>query len=161
MTRKFIPGLIGAALVAGCLSAQAMPVGDADPTHNYAVTGLAHKGNYVTDFVQGRLITAAPRAAAFTMANLPDLRELPWRTAVIRLCVSSLQWRHLQFTYIGPTQVVFRRPQNRGELQVARKACTELPARRLNPTDDLSRRITASSIDPQNVGFWRHGRSPV
>ena len=49
MTRKFIPGLIGAALVAGCLSAQAMPAGDADLTHNYAVTGLAHKGNYVTD----------------------------------------------------------------------------------------------------------------
>ena len=69
MTRKFIPGLIGAALVAGCLSAQAMPAGDADLTHNYAVTGLAHKGNYVTDFVQGRLITAAPRAAAFTMTN--------------------------------------------------------------------------------------------
>ena len=69
MTRKFIPGLIGAALVAGCLSAQAMPAGDADLMHNYAVTGLAHKGNYVTDFVQGRLITAAPRAAAFTMAS--------------------------------------------------------------------------------------------
>ena len=69
MTRKFIPGPIGAALVAGCLSAQAMPAGDADLTHNYAVTGLAHKGNYVTDFVQGRLITAAPRAAAFTMTN--------------------------------------------------------------------------------------------
>ena len=69
MTRKFIPGLIGAALVAGCLSAQAMPAGDADLTHNYAVSGLAHEGNYVADFVQGRLITAAPRAAAFTMAN--------------------------------------------------------------------------------------------
>src|SRR5277367_4140606 len=69
MTRKFIPGLIGAALVAGCLSAQAMPAGDADLTHNYAVTGLAHNGNYVTDFVQGRVIAAAPRAAAFTMAN--------------------------------------------------------------------------------------------
>jgi hypothetical protein len=46
-----------------------MPAGDADLTHNYAVTGLAHKGNYVIDLVQGRLITAAPRAAAFTMAN--------------------------------------------------------------------------------------------
>ncbi|MFZ0204760.1 MAG: hypothetical protein WAL59_01300 [Roseiarcus sp.] len=69
MTRKFIPGLIGAALVAGCLSAQAMPAGDTHLMHNYGVSGLAHEGNYVADFVQGRLITAAPRAAAFTMAN--------------------------------------------------------------------------------------------
>ncbi len=69
MTRKFIPGLIGAALVAGCLSAQAMPAGDADLMHNYAVSGLSHKGNFVADFVQGRLITAAPRAAALITAS--------------------------------------------------------------------------------------------
>jgi len=69
MTKKFIPGLIGAALIAGCLSAQAMPAADADLMRNYAVSGSAHKGNYVADFVQGRLITAAPRAAALTMAS--------------------------------------------------------------------------------------------
>ena len=69
MTTKFIPGLIGAALVAGCLSAQAMPAGDAGLMRNYAVSGLAHKGDYVADFVQGRLVTAAPRAAALTMAS--------------------------------------------------------------------------------------------
>ncbi len=71
MTRKFIPGLIGAALVAGCLGAQAMPAGDSDLMRSYAVSRLAHKGDYVADFVQGRLITAAPRAAAFAMAS-PD-----------------------------------------------------------------------------------------
>jgi len=69
MTRKFIPGLIVAALVAGCLSAQAMPAGDADLMRNYAVSGLAHQGDYVADFVQGRLVTAAPRVAALTMAG--------------------------------------------------------------------------------------------
>src|SRR5271156_2584290 len=69
MTRKFIPGLIVAALVAGCLSAQAMPAGDADLMRNYAVSGLAHEGDYVADFVQGRLVTAAPRVAALTMAG--------------------------------------------------------------------------------------------
>ena len=69
MTRKFIPGLIGAALVAGCLSAQAMPAGDGDLLRSYTVSGVAHNGDYVADFVQGRLITAAPRAAALTMVS--------------------------------------------------------------------------------------------
>ena len=89
MTRKFIPGLIGAALVAGCLSAQAMPAGDADLTHNYAVTGLAHKGNYVTDLVQRRLITAAPRAAAFTMANADADRARRYASAMCGRKTSS------------------------------------------------------------------------
>lgn len=69
MTRKFIPGLVGVVLVAGCLSARAMPAGDLDIARNYAVGGSAHRGNYVADFVQGRLVTAAPRAVALTIVG--------------------------------------------------------------------------------------------
>jgi hypothetical protein len=90
MNRKLIPGLIGAALVAGCLNAQAMPAGDADLMRNYAISGLAHKGDYVADFVQGRLVTAAPRAAALTMASADADRATRYASESVMLTIVFL-----------------------------------------------------------------------
>jgi hypothetical protein len=90
MTTKFIPGLIGAALIAGCLNAQAIPAGDAGLARNYTVSGSAHKGDYVADFVQGRLITAAPRAAAFTMGSAEADRATRYASESVMLTIVLL-----------------------------------------------------------------------
>jgi len=62
MATKYLAGLVGAVLVVGCLSAEAMPANDPALAHYPAVNGIAHKGNYVADFIQGRLVVAESRA---------------------------------------------------------------------------------------------------
>jgi len=74
MARKLLAGVIGAVLVVGCLGAQAMPANDTTMTRYPAVNGFVHQGNYVADFVQGRLVNAEPRGAAVTATPVDEDR---------------------------------------------------------------------------------------
>jgi hypothetical protein len=74
MATKYLAGLVGVVLVVGCLSAQAMTSNDPTLSHYPAVNGFAHKGNYVADFIQGRLVATEPRGETSAAATVDEDR---------------------------------------------------------------------------------------
>jgi len=64
MTRNFLPAAFGVILVLGCLDAQAMPASDTAVMLYSGANELTHQGNYVVDFIEGKLVPSDPGHAA-------------------------------------------------------------------------------------------------
>ena len=72
MTSKFLPAVIAVVLAVGCVSAQAIPANGPSLAKYPAVEGFTHQGSYLVDFVQGRQVTAEPRAATAAAPTTED-----------------------------------------------------------------------------------------
>lgn len=64
MTRKFLSAAFGVVLALGGVEAQAMPADSAATVRFSGVNELRHQGNYVVDFIEGKLVPSEPGRAA-------------------------------------------------------------------------------------------------
>jgi hypothetical protein len=64
MIRIFLPATIGVILALGCLDARAMPASAPATMPFSGVNEMTHKGNYVVDFIEGKLVPSEPERAA-------------------------------------------------------------------------------------------------